>query len=71
MDTVCKNGAKGYTSIYADIRDGRKSEVDTISGSVAEAAHVGRAEPSGHVDAVAYLGDVLALLIRILQRRAR
>ncbi len=39
VDTVCKNAPNGYTSIYADIRDGRKSEVDTISGSVVEAAH--------------------------------
>ena len=39
VDCVCKNAMNGYTSIYADIRDGRKSEVDTISGSVLEAAH--------------------------------
>lgn len=28
----------GYTSIYADIRDGRRTEVDTISGSVVRAS---------------------------------
>lgn len=28
----------GYTSIYADIRDGRRTEVDTINGSVVQAA---------------------------------
>ena len=28
----------GYTSIYADLRDGRKTEVDTISGSVVRAS---------------------------------
>lgn len=39
VDTVCINAPNGYTSIYADIRDGRRSEVDTISGSVVEAAH--------------------------------
>ena len=39
VDKVCENAPNGYTSIYADIRDGRKSEVDTISGSVVEAAH--------------------------------
>jgi 2-dehydropantoate 2-reductase len=39
IDTVCRNAPDGYTSIYADIRDGRRSEVDTISGSVIEAAH--------------------------------
>ena len=39
VDRVCINAPNGYTSIYADIRDGRRSEVDTISGSVIEAAH--------------------------------
>lgn len=39
VDRVCINAPNGYTSIYADIRDGRRSEVDTISGSVVEAAH--------------------------------
>ena len=28
----------GYTSIYADLRDGRRSEVDTISGAVVKAS---------------------------------
>lgn len=40
VEKVCINAPNGYTSIYADIRDGRKSEVDTISGSVIEAARV-------------------------------
>ena len=40
VDKVCENAPNGYTSIYADIRDGRRSEVDTISGSVVEAARV-------------------------------
>ncbi len=39
VDRVCINAPNGYTSIYADLRDGRRSEVDTISGSVVEAAH--------------------------------
>ena len=39
VERVLENAPDGYTSIYADIRDGRKSEVDTISGSVVEAAH--------------------------------
>lgn len=39
VDEVCVNAPEGYTSIYADIKNGRKSEVDTISGSVVEAAH--------------------------------
>ena len=38
VETVCKNAPNGYTSIYADIRDGRRTEVDTISGSVVDAA---------------------------------
>lgn len=37
VEEVCKNAPHGYTSIYADIRDGRRTEVDTISGSVVEA----------------------------------
>ena len=37
IETVLRNGRGGYTSIYADLRDGRRSEVDTISGSVVEA----------------------------------
>lgn len=35
---VCERSPKGLTSIYADIRDGRRTEVDTISGSVVRAA---------------------------------
>lgn len=35
---VCENSPQGLTSIYADIRDGRRSEVDTISGSVVRAS---------------------------------
>ena len=38
VEKVLVNAPEGYTSIYADIRDGRRSEVDTISGAVAEAA---------------------------------
>ena len=37
VERVCMNAPMGYTSIYADIRDGRCTEVDTISGSVVEA----------------------------------
>ena len=36
--SVLENARDGYTSIYADIRDGRKTEVDTISGYVAREA---------------------------------
>jgi len=35
---LCENSAGGLTSIYADLRDGRASEVDTISGSVVRAS---------------------------------
>ena len=38
VETVCRNAPNGYTSIYADIREGRRTEVDTISGSVVQAA---------------------------------
>jgi len=36
--TVLENARDGYTSIYADVRDGRKTEADTISGYVASEA---------------------------------
>lgn len=35
---VCERSPGGLTSIYADLRDGRKTEVDTISGSVVRAS---------------------------------
>ncbi len=35
---VCENSPEGLTSIYADIKDGRRTEVDTISGSVVRKA---------------------------------
>lgn len=37
VKAVCDNSPNGLTSIYADLRDGRRSEVDTISGSVVRA----------------------------------
>lgn len=36
--TLLRNGKNGYTSIYADIKNGARSEVDTISGSVVDIA---------------------------------
>lgn len=36
---VLKNSKCGYTSIYADLKNGNRTEVDTISGSVLDAAH--------------------------------
>lgn len=38
VERVCKSAPDGYTSIYADVKKGARSEVDTISGSVIEAA---------------------------------
>lgn len=38
IKTVLNNSREGYTSIYADLRDGRRTEVDTISGSVVRIA---------------------------------
>ena len=42
------NNPKGCTSIRADLRDGRKTEVDTISGAVVRAAHKHGVEVPGH-----------------------
>ena len=36
--THLEHSRGGFTSIYADLRDGRKTEVDTISGSVVRAS---------------------------------
>ncbi|MEG0339615.1 MAG: 2-dehydropantoate 2-reductase [Oscillospiraceae bacterium] len=37
MKALCTKNCGGLTSIYADLRDGRRTEVDTISGSVVRA----------------------------------
>lgn len=42
------NNPNGCTSIRADLRDGRKTEVDTISGAVVRAAHKHGVEVPGH-----------------------
>ena len=45
--TLVENAHNGYTSIYADLRDGMRTEVDTISGSVVnEAKRLGVAVPA-------------------------
>lgn len=36
---VLERGRGGYTSIYADVKKGARSEVDTIAGAVAAAGH--------------------------------
>ena len=37
VKAVCDKSPNGLTSIYADLRNGRRSEVDTISGSIVRA----------------------------------
>ncbi len=37
VKAVCENAPEGLPSIYSDIKNGRKTEVDTISGSVVRA----------------------------------
>ena len=63
VETVCKNAPNGYTSIYADVRDGRRTEVDTISGSVVDAAH------ALHVPVPVH--ETIVSLIHALERRPR
>ena len=63
VETVCKNAPNGYTSIYADVRDGRRTEVDTISGSVVDAAHALGVSVPCH--------EMIVSLIHALERRPR
>ena len=47
VKAVCDNSPGGLTSIYSDLKNGRRSEVDTISGSVVRAgAKAGVPTPS-------------------------
>ena len=39
IKTVLMNARDGYTSIYADLKNGVRTEVDTISGSIVETAN--------------------------------
>ena len=48
VKAVCDNSPNGLTSIYADLRDGRRSEVDTISGSVVRAGAKGGVPTPSH-----------------------
>lgn len=48
VKAVCDNSPNGLTSIYADLRDGRRSEVDTISGSVVRAGKKGSVPTPSH-----------------------
>ena len=63
VETVCKNAPNGYTSIYADVRDGRRTEVDTISGSVVDAARALNVPVPCH--------EMIVSLIHALERRPR
>lgn len=63
VETVCKNAPNGYTSIYADVRDGRRTEVDTISGSVVDAAHALNVPVPCH--------ETIVSLIHALERKPR
>jgi 2-dehydropantoate 2-reductase len=38
IKSVIMNSKDAYTSIYSDLRNGRNTEVDTISGSVVDSA---------------------------------
>ena len=46
--TVLERAKDGYTSIYADIRDGRRTEVDTISGAIVAAGKRNHVPTPGH-----------------------
>lgn len=48
VKAVCDNSPAGLTSIYADLRDGRRSEVDTISGSIVRAGKKGGVPTPSH-----------------------
>ena len=48
VKAVCDNSPNGLTSIYAALRDGRRTEVDTISGSVVRAGEKGGVPTPSH-----------------------
>lgn len=48
VKAVCDNAPQGLTSIYADLRAGRPTEVDTISGSVVRAGERAGVPAPGH-----------------------
>lgn len=60
--TVCENSPLGITSICADIRAGRHTEVDTISGSVVQA--------SRNVNVPVPAHEVMVRLVHALEARA-
>lgn len=63
VKAVCDNSPNGLTSIYADLRDGRRSEVDTISGSVVRAGAKGGVPTPSH--------EFLVTLIHAMEGRPK
>lgn len=63
VEAVCRNAPNGYTSIYSDIRAGRRTEVDTISGSVVAAAKAQGLQVPCH--------EMLVALIHALEGKPR
>ena len=62
VKAVCDNAPDGLTSIYADLRDGRRSEVDAISGSVVRAGRRAGVPTPSH--------DFLVGMIHAMEDRA-
>ncbi len=60
---VCSRAKNGYTSIYTDIKNGRRTEVDTISGAVVAAAKRTNVPAPCH--------ETVATLIHALENRGR
>ncbi len=63
VKAVCDNSPDGLTSIYADLHNGRRSEVDTISGSVVRAGIKGGVPTPRHA--------FLVQMIHAMEDRAR
>lgn len=63
VKNVLANARGGYTSIYADVKAGACSEVDTISGSVVEAA--------GELGVAVPCHEMLVHLIHAMEHRMR
>ncbi len=53
--SLLENAGSGYTSIYADIRDGRRTEVDAISGAVVAAGKRNKVPTPCHEFVVAFI----------------
>lgn len=63
VEAVCQNARGGYTSIYADIRRGARTEVDSISGAVVDGAR------AVHVPVPCH--EMLVHLIHALEKRPK